>query len=103
MKSWEWLFSHDRQTRDTANTIQGRQEPEVGTLWVIEVVVPLRQNSDIVQHRSARQSYLVGKAYMLWKRVNVPVITSRRRSDTNDSGIKVQFPQAWVFAPIHIG
>lgn len=63
--SWEWLFSHDRQTRDTANTIQGRQEPEIGACWVIEVVVPLRQDSDIVQHRSARKSYLVGTAYVL--------------------------------------
>lgn len=41
----------------------------------------------------------------LWviNRVHEPIVTSGRRSNTDDGGVEIKLPQAFVLAPVDIG
>ena len=50
MLSFSYL--HNRQTGNGSNTVKSGQKTKIGALRIVEIVGPLRQDTNVVQHRS---------------------------------------------------
>lgn len=46
---------HNRQTGDGTDAVESGQETEIGSLRIVEVSRPLRENTNVVQHGSISQ------------------------------------------------
>jgi hypothetical protein len=86
----------DRKRSDGTDGVEGSEETESRLLGVAKVVLPVSENTEVVQHGSAIISF--GQRRSWW--ANIPIVTCGRRRDTDDESIEVQLPQTWVRPPV---
>ena len=97
---------HKGDGDQATDLVEGTDEAELGTLWVLEVVVPYFEVLDAVEQHAVGE--IKNTLLVNWHKrqgevgVCLPIITSSSRGNAEHTGVKVERAETGVRPPVDL-